>query len=373
MAQRPCAFCCAREAAARHRRAARTVDARRADPERARFRRGTRRDHRDRRSVRAGRNAARDRARGMAHSSRRAFLPVGGKRDVLRLALRELHRAAPAPVDVVAAAAGAPFGTVDVNVEGCTLCLACVSACPTGALLGRSGAPAAALHRRRLRAMRAVPGDLPREGHQPRAAARFPRRDRACARDQGRRAVLLHPLQQAVRRQSSIERVTAKLEGKHWMFQGFGAAARRHQDVRGLPRRRDDGREFRSVRRARAAEAAHHRGLFARAATQKEREGEAERASSSPSLRKSISASRILRRADALLRHLGAGRVLRGPHLEQLRDRLRRPHDVELLQRIGEIVARQRGDLAPEDARERRPRAIAFVGRRACGRRCTRG
>src|SRR4029453_13834485 len=28
----------------------------------------------------------------------------------------------------------APFGTVVLNVEGCTLCLSCVSACPTGAL-----------------------------------------------------------------------------------------------------------------------------------------------------------------------------------------------------------------------------------------------
>ena len=54
---------------------------------------------------------------------------------MLRLALRELHRAAPAPVDVVALPAGAPFGAVEINVEGCTLCLACVSACPTGALV----------------------------------------------------------------------------------------------------------------------------------------------------------------------------------------------------------------------------------------------
>ncbi len=65
-----------------------------------------------------------------------SFAPVGAKRDVLRLALRELHRAAPAPVDVIALPADAPFGTVEVNVEGCTLCLACVSACPTGALSG---------------------------------------------------------------------------------------------------------------------------------------------------------------------------------------------------------------------------------------------
>ena len=52
----------------------------------------------------------------------------------MRLALRELHRAAPTPVDVVALPAGAPFGAVEIDVAGCTLCLACVSACPTGAL-----------------------------------------------------------------------------------------------------------------------------------------------------------------------------------------------------------------------------------------------
>ena len=31
--------------------------------------------------------------------------------------------------------AGAPLGAVNVATEGCTLCLACVGACPTGALL----------------------------------------------------------------------------------------------------------------------------------------------------------------------------------------------------------------------------------------------
>ena len=62
------------------------------------------------------------------------FRAVGKKRDVVRLALRELHRVAPAPVDIVALPEGAPFGAIEVNVEGCTLCLSCVSACPTGAL-----------------------------------------------------------------------------------------------------------------------------------------------------------------------------------------------------------------------------------------------
>src|SRR3954452_9215956 len=50
-----------------------------------------------------------------------AFQPVGAKRDVLRLALRELHHAAPAPIDIVALPQGAPFGTVTLEVEGCTL------------------------------------------------------------------------------------------------------------------------------------------------------------------------------------------------------------------------------------------------------------
>ena len=63
-----------------------------------------------------------------------SFAPVGGKREVMLLALRELQRAAPTPVDLVALPAGAPFGAVEIDVEGCTLCLACVSACPTGAL-----------------------------------------------------------------------------------------------------------------------------------------------------------------------------------------------------------------------------------------------
>jgi len=63
-----------------------------------------------------------------------AFTPAGGKRDLLSLALSALHRVAPTPVDEIALAKGAPFGSVDVNVEGCTLCMACVGVCPANAL-----------------------------------------------------------------------------------------------------------------------------------------------------------------------------------------------------------------------------------------------
>ena len=62
------------------------------------------------------------------------FKTVGKRRELLRFALHELHRVAPAPTDVIALPEGAPLGAISVNVEGCTLCLSCVSVCPTGAL-----------------------------------------------------------------------------------------------------------------------------------------------------------------------------------------------------------------------------------------------
>ena len=95
------------------------------------------------------------------------FAAVGLKRDVVRHALRELYGVAPAPVDIVPLPQGAPFGTVEVRVEGCTLCLSCVSGLPDRRAVGRSGTADAAFCRGRLRAMRAVPGDLPRESDQP--------------------------------------------------------------------------------------------------------------------------------------------------------------------------------------------------------------
>src|SRR5262249_56209399 len=70
----------------------------------------------------------------------------------------------------------------------------------------------------------------------------------------------------------------------------------------------------------------------------------------------------VLARADPLLRHLGAGRVGHRPDLEQLRDRLRGPHDIKLLERVGKIIAGERRDPSSENARERGTGADAVVG-----------
>lgn len=63
-----------------------------------------------------------------------AYLPIGDKPALTRQALDALHEAAPTPLDAVSLPAGAPIGRVHVDAPGCTLCLSCVSACPTSAL-----------------------------------------------------------------------------------------------------------------------------------------------------------------------------------------------------------------------------------------------
>ncbi|NRB00131.1 MAG: 4Fe-4S binding protein [Rhodobacteraceae bacterium] len=64
--------------------------------------------------------------------SANAILPSGGRRNVTRLAVSALSGDAissPLPLPK-----GAPYGAVAIDGDACTLCLACVSLCPVGAL-----------------------------------------------------------------------------------------------------------------------------------------------------------------------------------------------------------------------------------------------
>jgi ferredoxin len=148
------------------------------------------------------------------------FTPAGMKRDVLRLALRELHRVSPTPVDVIALPDNAPFGAIEVNVEGCTLCLSCVSACPTGALSDDPDRPTLAFTEDACVQCGLCKATCPEKviTLKPqldfRAATALPRIIKeeepfACTRCGKPFGV-----------KSSIDRVIAKLAGKHWMYQG---------------------------------------------------------------------------------------------------------------------------------------------------------
>jgi len=57
------------------------------------------------------------------------------KRSTLEFAIEHLARHAPTPREEIALQAGAPWGRVKVNRETCTLCMACVGACPVSALV----------------------------------------------------------------------------------------------------------------------------------------------------------------------------------------------------------------------------------------------
>ena len=72
-----------------------------------------------------------------------SFAVQADKRATLDLALAQLVAQAPAPalVDEIALGAGAPFGSLQVDKDRCTLCLSCVSACPAQALQDNPLAP----------------------------------------------------------------------------------------------------------------------------------------------------------------------------------------------------------------------------------------
>jgi ferredoxin len=150
------------------------------------------------------------------------FLPIGEGRALSVTALRELVRLAP-PAGPIPLPDSAPFGGLTVNVDGCTLCHACVGVCPTGALRADPDTPAL-----RFAEAECVQCGLCRGTCPEHVITLAPRLDPAawtappvtikaeepfacivCGKPFGTRA--------------SIERVVAKLQDKHWMFAGAGA------------------------------------------------------------------------------------------------------------------------------------------------------
>lgn len=146
------------------------------------------------------------------------FLPLGDKRGLMRLALAHLHERAPEPRDVVALPPGAPFGGVAIKAEGCTLCLACVGACPAGALLDNPDMP-----QLRFQEEACVQCGLCKATCPEKVVSLVPRLDFAAA---GRSAVVLKEeppflcinCGKPFGTKSSIERIVAQLGGKHSMF-----------------------------------------------------------------------------------------------------------------------------------------------------------
>ncbi|WP_170331201.1 4Fe-4S binding protein [Ruegeria arenilitoris] len=65
-------------------------------------------------------------------------LPLGNRRQIARLSAQALNPQAEAPLPLPEQA---PYGAVAVNTDACTLCLSCVSLCPSGALVDNPDKP----------------------------------------------------------------------------------------------------------------------------------------------------------------------------------------------------------------------------------------
>lgn len=69
------------------------------------------------------------------------FQAVGSKRDVSRIIFSKLHEQSKTKPDVISLPGEAPYGRLDINMDACTLCMACTSSCPTTAISDTPGEP----------------------------------------------------------------------------------------------------------------------------------------------------------------------------------------------------------------------------------------
>ncbi|WP_439400865.1 4Fe-4S binding protein [Bradyrhizobium sp. DASA03068] len=146
------------------------------------------------------------------------FKTVGKRRDLLRFALSELHRLAPQPVDVIALPQGAPVGAIAVDTDGCTLCLSCVSACPTGALRDDPERPVLKFVEDACVQCGLCQSTCPEKviSLKPQIDFRAARAAAAVIKEEEPALCVRCGTPFGVK--STIDRIAAKLEGRHWMY-----------------------------------------------------------------------------------------------------------------------------------------------------------
>jgi ferredoxin len=144
------------------------------------------------------------------------ILPLGGRRDVTRLAATAIR----GDDIVLPLPAGAPYGKIDIDTDACTLCLACVSLCPAGALGDNPDKPSVRFQETACLQCGLCASTCPET-----AITLTPQLDLR------KEALTYRTLNEeepfeciecgvpfGVR--STIENIVAKLEDKHWMYQG---------------------------------------------------------------------------------------------------------------------------------------------------------
>jgi ferredoxin len=149
--------------------------------------------------------------------------PIGNRRAVTRLALGALAAASGFGAGSIALApdlfpSGPPYGRIEVDTAACTLCLACASTCPAGALLDNPDRPQLRFHEDACLQCGICRATCPENA--------ITLEPRYLLAPEARRATVLHEEEPfaciecgrpfGVR--STVERIAERLAGKHWMF-----------------------------------------------------------------------------------------------------------------------------------------------------------
>lgn len=150
---------------------------------------------------------------------RAGFAGFNEKRTMLELAISHMYQQSTKPVRYQALPAQAPFGNVNVDTEGCTLCMACVGVCPASALQSGGGEPVLKFIESNCvqcgACEEACPEDVirlePRMDYDRNAA----RQPRVVKEDE---PVYCEDCGKAFGTRSMIRAIAAKLED-HWMYQ----------------------------------------------------------------------------------------------------------------------------------------------------------
>lgn len=157
-----------------------------------------------------------------AHPASDPVLLLGEPREVVRLAMTGLSAgrevSEPVTLSAVEMPGRVPYGAVLVDAEACTLCLSCVSLCPTGALEDNPDRPEL-----RFREDACVQCGICASACPETAIKLEPRFN---LDDAARQSVTLHQEEpfaciecgKEFGVKSTIERITEKLSGKNWMY-----------------------------------------------------------------------------------------------------------------------------------------------------------
>ena len=147
-------------------------------------------------------------------------LPMGSRRQVARLGAKALHDAD----TVLPLPDSAPYGTVLVDTDACTLCLSCVSLCPSGALVDNPDMPQLRFQEDACLQCGLCANVCPENA--------ITYETRMNLRDEALTQVVLHEEEPFACIEcgalfgvkSTVERITEKLAGKHAMFANENAA-----------------------------------------------------------------------------------------------------------------------------------------------------